>query len=89
MSIEARELHLYLINKEVFYTSLLSIEKNLFKKINKGVFDDEKAVKAYYNLVTDAAKLYCKEFGGVYFQVFTVKTRKEVCKEFLKNFLED
>lgn len=89
MSTETKELYLYLVNKEEFYASLMNIERNLYKKLKKGIFNAEKAEKAFYNLVTEAAKKYCQEFGGVYHQIFTVKTRKEVCKELVNNFLEN
>lgn len=86
---EIKELYLYLTNKEEFYSFLMNIESNLYKKIKKGIFNAEKAEKAFYNVVTNAAKDYCKNFGGIYYQVFTVKTRKEVCKELVNNFLEN
>lgn len=89
MSTESRELLLYLTNKEEFYSFLMNIESNLYKKIKKGIFNAEKAEKAFYNTVTEAAKKYCQEFGGIYHQIFTVKTRKEVCKELVNNFLEN
>lgn len=89
MSIESRELYLYLINKEVFYSLLMNIERNLYKKLKKGIFNAEKAEKAFYNTVTEAAKDYCKNFGGIYHQVFTVNIRKQVCKELVNNFLEN
>lgn len=59
------ELDLYLMNNEDLYRRrFMPIIKNLQRKINKGVYDHEKAHKLWMYLVDDAAKEYVKEFGS-------------------------
>ena len=61
---EARELYLVAINSSVLYFRMLqAIEKNLEKKMQKGTFDAEKAIDAFYYVSEEAARKYLKDFG--------------------------
>lgn len=89
MSTEATELYFWTVNTESFSKRLQYIENSLKKKIKKEIFSAKLAEKAFYTTVTEASKLYCKYFGGIYYQIFTVKTRREVCKNLVENFLNE
>lgn len=86
---EINELYLFASNNEDIYKLTNDIKKGINKKIEKNIFDKEKAIKAFYRVATEAAKLYCKYFGGCYYQVFNVKIRTEVAKIFVENLNED
>lgn len=64
---EARELFLYATNSGVLYDRQIkpSIE-NLRKKARKGTFDKDKAADLFYYTADRAAKMYNKDFGGVF-----------------------
>ena len=69
---EARELFLYATNEEALYRQMIkpAIE-NLRKKVAKGTYDADKAADLFYYTADRAAKMYNKDFGGV----FTVQQR--------------
>ena len=86
----ARELELYLMNdSEIYFRSFLPISKNLEKKMGKGIFDQGKAAKAFMYCTEFAAKKYCKEFGGIWYQVFSKATRENVAETLVENFTSD
>ena len=91
--VAAEELKLYADNTyRVYNNYYLPIVANLEKKLAKGIFDKEKAVKAFMYLVDFAAKLYHKEFcssGIAWYQVFDKATREHVAKEYVNDFLTD
>ena len=61
----SRELDLYIMNSEELYRrKFMPIILNLKRKMAKGIYDHEKAVKLWMYLVDDAAKEYVKEFGS-------------------------
>lgn len=63
-SVESRELFLYAINDGYLYSQvILLIINNLRKKANKGIYNIEKAVDAYYTVACKASEMYNKEFG--------------------------
>lgn len=86
-----RELVLYAENTRSVYDATLPIIHNLQKKYNKGIFDNEKAVKAFENIAEYAAKLYCKEFAepSQWFTVFNAATRRETARELLDGYMEN
>ena len=88
--IAAEELKLYSDNTyRVYKNYYLPICANLEKKIAKGTFDQEKAVKAFMYLVDFAAKLYHNEFGTKsvpWYHVFDKATREVVAKEYVNEF---
>lgn len=58
------ELDLYINNNEDLYRrQFMPIIHNLQKKMNKNIYDHEKAKKLWQYLVDAAAKEYTKEFG--------------------------
>ena len=61
---EARELFLYATNDGDLYRSMISpIIANLHKKAKRGVYDNEKAVDAFYHVATEASNHYFRDFG--------------------------
>jgi len=88
--IAARELELFANNDQgVYCCSIMPVCNNMIRKLRKGTFDREKAVKGFMYCVDYAAKTYCKMFGGVWYQVFNKATRELVAETLLENFLAD
>lgn len=91
-TIESRELVLYAENDStVYFNSIVPVVKNLAKKYNKGTFDREKAVDAFYYVANFAAKKYCKEFADVncYGNTFDVTARFTAASYLLSCFMEN
>lgn len=87
---EARELHLYAQNDGDTYTRSLSpIMDNMDAKRARGIFDKEKAVKAFEYAAEYAARRYCQEFGGLWCQVFNAATRRAAAALLLDDYLSD
>ena len=59
---DERDIFLWSVNTLDLQPKLDAIISNLRKKYNKGVYDGEKAIKAWEYLVLDTIKLYNKEF---------------------------
>ena len=58
------ELDLYIMNDEELYRRrFMPIIENLKRKMKRGIYDDQKAIKLCMYLVDDAAREYIKEFG--------------------------
>jgi hypothetical protein len=78
------ELDTYIMNNEELYRRrFMPIISNIRRKLNKNVYDHEKAQKLWMYLVDDAAKEYVKEFGSTQDDVadmFPKQTRQEVAK---------
>ena len=81
----SRELDLYIMNNEDLYRKrFMPIVLNLKRKMNKGIYDHEKAAKLWMYLVNDAAKEYVKEFGSQSEDVkdmFPKETREKVAQD--------
>lgn len=61
---ESRELFLYATNDGDLYRSMISpIIANLKRKAQKGIYDNEKAVDAFYPVATEASRHYNRDFG--------------------------
>lgn len=61
---ESRELFLYATNDGNLYRQMITPTiENLRKKYNKGNYDKEKAIDAFYYIATEASKRYNKDFG--------------------------
>ena len=87
---EARELHLFAQNDaETYEKSLSPIMDNLDRKKARGVFDAEKAVKAFECAAEYAARRYCKAFGGIWCGVFNAATRRAAAALMLDCYLAD
>lgn len=64
-TVESRELYLYTINDGNLYRRMTTpLITNLKKKAEKGTYDKEKAVDAFYSIACEAAKRYGAEYGG-------------------------
>ena len=89
----SRELDLYIMNSEELYRRrFMPIILNLKRKMAKGIYDHEKAVKLWMYLVDDAAKEYVKEFGSTQDDVsnmFPKETRQQVARVISDRELEN
>ena len=83
---ESTDLYLYATTSGDFYRNAIkpTIE-NLQKKAEKGTYDVEKAVDAYYQIACEAAKLYERQFG----QSFTVADRFSAAVDMEENYRDD
>ncbi|MBD5631769.1 MAG: hypothetical protein HDP34_00865 [Clostridia bacterium] len=83
---ESTDLYLYATTSSDFYRNTIkpTIE-NLQKKAEKGTYDVEKAVDAYYQVACEAAKLYERQFG----QSFTVADRFSAAVDMEENYRDD
>lgn len=82
----ARELFLYATNDgDLYRQSALPIIANLQRKVKKGVYDAELAIKLWRYHADKAAQKYNKEFGGT----FTPATRDLAAKELRDYYDED
>jgi len=63
LSIDATELTQWAENLGSIYGMRVNIAQNLARKIDKGIYDAEKAVKLWRYWFDAAAKNYRKEFG--------------------------
>lgn len=63
-SVESRELELYAENDSTLYFGIYSaVIGNLIKKKEKGTYDKERAIDAFYHVATEASNRYKKDFG--------------------------
>ena len=63
-STESRELFLYATNDGDIYRKMTTpIINNMKKKAEKGTYNTEKAVDAWYSVATEASNKYYKDFG--------------------------
>lgn len=61
---ESRELFMYATNDGELYRQMITpIIKNLRKKAEKGLYNAEKAVDAWYPVATMASNKYGKDYG--------------------------
>lgn len=77
----ARELELYAENSAKLYPQKEAIIKNLQRKIRKGIYDAEKAVKLWRYWVDNAARDYNREFSVPGSMIFNVPTRDKVARD--------
>jgi uridine kinase len=88
----SRELALCTINESYIYHNLsCRIIDNLSKKLKKGIYDPEKAVKAFYPAVDLMAKRYVKEFcanSDVWYDIFPASDRRLAAAEVLNHYAD-
>lgn len=78
--IAARELFLYVINKEYLYSEIRSVLKCLYRKAMKGQYIIDKAADAFQYVVKHGAMMYTAEFcNGRYYDIFNKATRQVTC----------
>ena len=59
------ELDSFIMNDEELYRRrFMPIIENLKRKMKRGVYDDQKAIKLWMYLIDDAAREYVKQFGS-------------------------
>jgi len=82
----ARELYWFIINDGNLYRQRITpIVENMKRKVSKGTYDENLAVKAFQYAADDGAKRYSKEVGEM---SFNVPTRKETAKQLLEYYTE-
>lgn len=89
---ESRELFLYATNDgDIYRAYIVPTVRNLAKKYNKGVFDADKAIDAFWYAADAAAKKYCKEFARVEDapRIFDVTARFTCAAEMLDCYMEN
>lgn len=90
-NVAAEELFLYAVNNGTIYmNSIKPLIKNYRKKISKGQYDEQKAVKGFENIAKMAAMQYEKEFlPNKYYIVFNAATRREAAERILDFFKDE
>lgn len=81
--VAVKELELWVDNDPESCKLKKAVYGVLDRKRTRGVYDSEKAVKAFYNVAEYAAKSYAKTFNDsatAWFVTFTTTTRREVAK---------
>lgn len=87
------ELSLYTVNTGRLYVNMVRpLIKNYQRKIRRGVYDAEKALKGWENVAAAAAQLYHREFGSSnikWYTIFPPAVRREVAKYLQDYYSED
>ena len=87
---DIRELVLWIPNYQPTYRLVWSTVENLKQKLKRGIYDDEKALKAWENVADTAVKMYDKLYGSGQGKLFLDKpTRKEIARQLKDNHDED
>lgn len=90
---EARELQLFCENDgDLYRQQVQPIEKNLKRKMEKGIYDHEKSKKLWGYLADNCARKYAKEFSYSsvpWHKVFSTADRREVAKNFADSFRDE
>lgn len=87
ISVEARELQLWVDNNKDAYRHLLCAHQNLLRKVSKGIYDSTKAARLMEYVAETAAKTYVKAFGGgPWHSLFTPAIRKECARLLVRDF---
>ncbi len=76
------ELKLCTENESSLYPQYKAIVANLSRKVAKGTYDAALAPKAFVGYVEAGAKLYAKQFGGVWHELFPAAVRRAVAERF-------
>lgn len=76
------ELVLCTENEGTLHPLYKAICANLARKVEKGTYDATLAPKAFAPFVDAGAKLYAKQNGGVWHELFPADVRREACKRF-------
>lgn len=80
LSNEQRELELYAENTAALYPQFLAIVASLTKKIESGKYDASKAPALWLYWYDEAARHYCREFGGTTRDIFPKAQRRELAE---------
>jgi len=91
--IAARELQLYIENDSQLYESqLISVVKNIQRKMKSNKYDHNKAPKLWIYLVDAGARKYVKEYGSygdTVRNIFNKKTRELVAQVMADEYKEE
>jgi hypothetical protein len=86
----AAELKLFVDNDAELYRRMTQpMMKNLARKMKRGIYDSELAVKLWLYLATEGAKKYAKEHGGEgvrYHDMFPKSIRMQTAQELARDF---
>jgi hypothetical protein len=82
---EAQELYIFANNERRIYDMMQYVEASLKKKVDKGIYDADKAIDAFYHVMCEASNLYRKMFG----YGFTVGDRFTAAADFAREFTEE
>jgi hypothetical protein len=84
---EPRELQLVITNDYQLHRSQeIPIQKNAMRRMIKGTFKPEQAIKLWGDLVTRGAAKYRKEYGGDA-TMFNPRTRELVARRMVREFM--
>lgn len=85
----AYELYLYADNTyRVYFSTIEPTTKNLMRKVEKGVYDHDKALVAWSHVADAAAKEYAREFKTLnkWYELFNAATRRAAAEDFARDF---
>lgn len=91
------ELSLYTVNtSKIYHSCIIPVCKHLARKQIKGIYNKDKALKAFYNVVIQALKAFYKEFStyeicanaSKWYELANVATRKEIASYLLDYYQE-
>lgn len=88
---EVHELVLYITNDSgLYHQQTLPIIKNLARKLKKGVYNHQLAIKLWGYLATNGAKKYAREFstGSDWSVMFSPQDRRDAAKELADEYME-
>ena len=88
----AEDLRMYAENNEEVYERFITpVVKNLRRKVKKGIYDEDKALIAWQNVIDEAAKMYDKEQGSGKgsLTMFNKATRNEAAKGLMERMSDD
>jgi hypothetical protein len=83
------ELRLWIDNEETLYPQRRDILRNLLRKVDKGVYDHDKAPKLWRYLVDRGAREYCQSLGGTLRSSFPKVVRDAVAQDYADEFIDD
>jgi hypothetical protein len=86
MSPEAVELEIFIRNDYPLWRTYEAIEAAMAKKILKGEYNPELAIKGWMHIVDIAARQYSKKFGTIGSRVFNRAIRREIATTFEREF---
>ena len=76
---EARELELFAVNDaDTYFAIIVPTIRNMEKKASRGIYDPDKATKAFEHVAEYAARVYNTRFGSSGRRSFNPATRRAV-----------
>lgn len=87
---EANELELFCLhNDRYIYRCLQGVVANLKKYYKRGNYNPDRAIDAFYPVMTEAAKRYIREFCSIGARPFSVTDRFTAAAAMVEHFEED